>query len=209
VIFADSFETGNLSAWSASVIDGGDLSVSPAAALIGASGLQAVLDDNNTIYLTDDRPLSERHYRVRLYFDPNSITMANGNAHYNFYGYTGTSTVVMRMGFRFSQGNYQVQGGVRSDGGTWTNTPWFTISDGSHAIEFDWLAATAPGTNNGGLGLWIDGVQHSNLTGIDNDTRRIDRVRLGPISGIDSGTRGTYFFDAFESRRETYVGPLP
>jgi len=144
---------------------------------------------------------------LRFYFDPNSITMANGNAHYNFYGYTGASTVVMRMGFRFSQSNYQVQGGVRSDGGTWTNTSWFTISDGPHAVEFDWLAATASGANNGGLGLWIDGLQRSNITGIDNDTRRIDRVRLGPISGIDSGTRGTYYFDAFESRRGTYIGP--
>ena len=207
VIFADSFEAGNLSAWSANVVDVGDLSVSPAAALVGASGLQAVLDDNNTIYLTDDSPQSERRYRLRFYFDPNSITMANGNAHYNFYGYTGASTVVMRMGFRFSQSNYQVQGGVRSDGGTWTNTSWFTISDGPHAVEFDWLAATASGANNGGLGLWIDGLQRSNITGIDNDTRRIDRVRLGPISGIDSGTRGTYYFDAFESRRGTYIGP--
>jgi len=27
--------------------------------------------------------------------------------------------------------------------------------------------------------LWIDGTQQINLTGVDNDTRRIDRLRLG------------------------------
>jgi hypothetical protein len=30
---------------------------------------------------------------------------------------------------------------------------------------------------------------------------------LGAVAGIDSGTRGTIFFDAFESRRQSYIGP--
>jgi hypothetical protein len=55
--------------------------------------------------------------------------------------------------------------------------------------------------------FWIDGVQQADLTGVDNDTRRIDQSRLGAVSGVDNGTRGTYFFDAFESRRSTYIGP--
>jgi hypothetical protein len=81
------------------------------------------------------------------------------------------------------------------------------LSDIPHSIELDWRAATAPGANDGGLTLWIDGVERQALTGIDNDTRRIDRVLLGALAGIDTGTRGTYFFDAFESRRQTYIGP--
>ena len=47
----------------------------------------------------------------------------------------------------------------------------------------------------------------ANLTGVSNYTRRIDRVRLGPVAGIDTGTRGRYYFDAFESRKLTYIGP--
>jgi hypothetical protein len=207
LIFADGFESGNTSAWSASQTDGGDLSVSPTAALVGANGLRAALDDNIVIFVTDDRPQAERRYRARFYFDPNSITMANGNAHDIFYGYTGTSTVVVRVGFRFSQRNYQVQAGLRDDGSIWTDTAWFTISDGPHWIEFDWRAATGLGTNDGALTFWVDGQQRANLANVNNDTRRIDRVRLGPVAGIDSGTRGTYYFDAFESRRQTYIGP--
>ena len=87
------------------------------------------------------------------------------------------------------------------------NSDWFTISDTPHFIELDWRAATVSGANNGGLTLWIDGVQRANLTGVDNDTRRIDRIQLGSVAGIDSGTRGTYYFDGFESRRQTYIGP--
>lgn len=201
LIFADSFESGNFSAWSANSADGGDLSVSAAAALVGTRGMQAVIDDNNAIYVTNDTPNAEPRYRARFYFDPNSIAMVGGDNHFIFGGYTGASTLVLRVQFRFSSGAYQLRAALLNDGSTWTNTNWFTITDGSHFIELDWRAATAAGANNGGLTFWIDGVQRANFATIDNDTRRIDRVRLGAITGIDTGTRGTYYFDAFMSRR--------
>jgi hypothetical protein len=207
LIFADGFESGNLSAWSSSTIDGGDLSASPAAAIAGTSGLRAVIDDNNSIFVTDDRPNAEPRYRARFYFDPNSIPMASGDAHFILEGYAGTSTKVLRVAFRNSSGAYQVRAELLNDGTTWTNTSWFTITDAPHSIELDWRAATAVGANNGGLTLWIDNVQRANLTGVDNDNRRIDRARLGAVAGIDTGTRGTYYFDAFESRRQTFIGP--
>lgn len=55
--------------------------------------------------------------------------------------------------------------------------------------------------------LWIDSEQKADLTGVDNDMWRIDRIRLGAVNGIDTGTRGTYYFDEFESRRQDYIGP--
>ena len=56
------------------------------------------------------------------------------------------------------------------------------------------------------LTFWIDDMQKANLTGVDNDTHRIDSALLGAI-GVDTGTRGTCYFDAFELRSETYIGP--
>ena len=50
----------------------------------------------------------------------------------------------------------------------------------------------------------------------DNNTLVVDEspvleprywARLGAVSGVDNGTRGTYFFDAFKSRRSTFIGP--
>jgi hypothetical protein len=96
---------------------------------------------------------------------------------------------------------------LRNDSNSWTSSSWFTIADTLDFIEIDWRAATAVGANNGSLTLWIDGTQRANLTGVDNDTRRLDRVQLGAVAGVDSGTRGTYYFDAFESRRQTNIGP--
>ena len=207
LIFADSFESGNLSAWTSNSNDLGDLSVSTAAALVGSRGLQAVIDDINSIHVTDDTPNAEPRYRVRFYFDPNSISMLSGDTHFIFRGYSGASTIVLRVQFRFSNGNYQLRVGLVNDGSTFANSSWLTISDAPHAIELDWRASTGVGANNGGLTLWIDGVQQANLTGVDNDTRRIDRARLGAVSGVDTGTNGTYYFDAFESRRQNYIGP--
>lgn len=189
------------------MVDSGDLRVTTGAALVGLYGLQAVIDSNGGIYVTDARPNAETRYRMRFSFDPNSLTMAAGNAHYIFYGYHGSSTVALRVEFRFASGAYALRASLRNDANTWTQTNWLTISDAPHVVELDWRAATAAGANNGGLTFWIDGAQVANLAGVDNDTRRIDQVRLGPVAGVDSGTRGTYYFDAFESRRSTYIGP--
>jgi hypothetical protein len=188
LIFADGFESGNLSAWSASVTDAGDLSATSSAALAGGYGLRAMIDDSNAIHVTDDRPNAEPRYRARFYFDPNSIAMNNKDSHYLFYGYTGASTAVVRVQFRFFNGSYQLNVGLRNDSNSWTSSSWFPIGDAPHSIEIDWRASTASGANNGGLTLWIDGTQRANLTGVDNDTR------------------GIYYFDAFESRRATYIG---
>jgi hypothetical protein len=207
LIFKDGFESGNLSAWSSQTTDSGDLNVSANAALVGSQGMRAVIDDNNAIYVTDDTPNAERVYRARFYFDPNSISMTSGDAHPIFIGYSGTSPAVVRVLFRFSSGAYQIRGNLRNDGTGWTNSSWLPISNAPHSIEIYWQAATSAGANNGRLTLWIDGAQKADLTGVDNDTRRIDRVRLGAVTGIDSGTRGTEYFDAFESRRQTYIGP--
>ncbi|MGQ0600334.1 MAG: LamG-like jellyroll fold domain-containing protein [Anaerolineales bacterium] len=208
VIFADGFEAGNLLAWTTAVTDSGDLSVT-SAALVGNRGLQALIDSNGAIYVTDESPSAESRYRARFYFDPNTITMANGKAHVLFYGYTGAdfSTPVVQVEFRFSSGAYQLRSGARNDLNDWSSSGWNTISDSPHWIEFDWGASTAAGASNGGLTLWIDGTQRANLTTVDNDTRRIERVRLGAVAGLDNGTRGTYFFDGFESRRTTFIGP--
>ena len=210
MIFADGFESGSLAGWTSNSNDLGDLSASAVSALVGSQGMQAVLDDSNTIYVTDDSPNAEPRYRARFYFDPNSIPMLSGEAHYIFKGFLGATTAAepFRVEFRQSAGAYQLRAALMlDDGTTWVNTNWFTISDAAHFVEIDWRASSAVGANNGGLTLWIDGAQQADLTGADNDTWRVDRARLGALSGVDNGTRGTYYFDAFESHRQNYIGP--
>lgn len=205
MIFKDGFESGNLLTWSASATDAGDLFVSSIAALVEQSGLAAFIDDKRAIYVSDASPEAESRYRVRFYLDPHSLQMSSGPL-VIFYGYTGSSTQVLRVELGYSEGSFQARAGLRSDNTTWTYTPWTSISDASHFLELDWHAATGVGANDGELSFWIDGIQTGIVTGIDNDRRRIDLVNLGVLAGVDSTTRGTLYFDAFESRQDSYIG---
>ena len=67
------------------------------------------------------------------------------------------------------------------------------ITDGPDALEFDWNSSLSDGANNGYLTFCVDGEQQGNITGIDNDTRRVNSAQMGAFSGIDSGTRGNMF----------------
>jgi predicted phosphodiesterase len=207
LIFANGFESGNFSAWSSATTGGGDLSVSSPAALVGSKGMQVLINDTTSLYVTDLTPNAEPRYRARFYFDPNSITMTDGNSHYIFMGLAPDTSSVFQIDFRFSGGNYQIRVRQKDDSGLQTTTAWVTIGDAPHVIEMEWWAASVAGANNGGINLWIDGFPSGSLSNLDNDTERIDSVRLGAVTGIKAGTLGTYYIDAFESRRETYIGP--
>ena len=111
--------------------------------------------------------------------------------------------------FRFYNGAYQMRAVVVGNNLLYYYTSWYTLTDNQHYVEIDWQAASAPEVNDGYLSLWIDGVLKQTRSGINNDTRRVESVHLGPWLGIDSGTRGTYYIDAFESHRQTPIGPEP
>ncbi len=187
LIFADGFESGSSTAWNGRA-NSASIYVASSAALVGSWGMGVNINSNTSTYVVDDRPSAEPRYRARFYFDPNSVRMGSSDSHYILIGYTGSSTAVVRVEMRLSSGSYQLRGAFVNNSSTWTASSWFAISDAPHYIEIDWLAATAAGAKNGGLTLWIDGVQKARFTTGDNNTRRIDRIRLGAASGIDSGT---------------------
>lgn len=182
-----------------------DLAVTSGSAMVGNNGLAALIDNRTAMYLRDDSPLSEPRYRVRFYFDPNSISM--GVRSHRILAARNSSAEVIRLDFRYNGGNYQVQAGVRTDSGSYLTTSWYPISDAPHVIEFDWQAASTIGANNGYFSLWIDTLLQETKSGLDNDTLRVEEVQLGPLSGLDNGTSGTELFDDFVSRRTNPIGP--
>ncbi len=202
VIFADGFESGGLGAWSSSSTGSGTLSVTTSAALAGAYGMQALINSTTARYVQDTLPYAEPRYRARFYFDPNSSTMGNNDAYYLFYGYTGSSTVVLRVELGFTTaGGYRLRVSALNNASTWSYSGWVGITDAPHAIELDWQSAVS-----GRVDWWIDGAPQAAVTGFDNSSRRIDQVRLGTVAGLDAGTSGTVYFDAFDSRRRSFVG---
>ena len=208
-IFADGFESGDLSAWSSAQTDLGDLRVTTEAAIGGSYGLQAVLDDNRSIYVVDETPAMEDAYQVRFYFDPNSISMASGNAHVLFLAMNASGQASFRTELRSFQGDYQIRDVALQDNGAQIYTDWVPLTDELHSLETRGQVASGTDVGDGTLRLWLDGEPRADISDLDNDTRGVDKVRWGAVSGVDTGTRGTYYFDAFVSTAGQAIGPDP
>ena len=173
----------------------GNLSVSSSAALSGSYGLRSTFTNTTGMYARDDSPNAETRYRARFSFHPNSITMANGDYVYLLQGFSTSKTNILMVQFYRNAAGYQLR--VRAYDSilaNWVNTPYVVISDAAHTVDVDW-------GNDGHLTFWVDGVQQSSLTGINNSSYMMDSVRLGAPYISASGMSGSFYLDDFEARR--------
>jgi hypothetical protein len=101
---------------------------------------------------------------------------------------------------------YSLMARARLDDNAQANTPFIAIADAPHVVEIDWRRSSGPDAFDGSLEIWIDGVSVAALTGLKNGISSVDFARLGALS-VKAGANGTMYWDEFESRRATYVGP--
>jgi hypothetical protein len=199
-VFADGFESGNLSAWSTSSGGSTRIGVSGAAALTGSYGMRAVINGKTPSYVQDDRPASQTSARTRFRFDPNGTT-TNGLTTTALVGNSGNGTAVFRVEFRTVAGAPQVRGLVHRKGGDST-TAWYGVTDAPHTVEIAWTSSA-----NASFTLYVDGVAKQTLTGLATGQWTLEQVRMGPSAGLAAGVTGTQFYDDYVMNRTTYVGP--
>ncbi|MBU0708194.1 type II secretion system GspH family protein [Patescibacteria group bacterium] len=206
-LFADSFESGDFSAWSSTATDGGDLSATSGAAIVGSYGMSVNVDDTSSMYVRDDTPNNEIRYRYRLYLDPNDVEMASWSTHTIFIPYESNGEMTMYLyigGKRSFTSGYSIGFAMRQDDYSTIGSSWYNIDDAPHLIEVDYI--TGSGTS-GLISLWLDGDFKETVNG-DNDGRPIDYVRLGAVSSVDATTLGTYYIDHFASNNTgNLIGP--
>ena len=200
-IFADGFESGNFSAWSAATTNGGRLSVTTNAAMVGTFGMQAVINNTTPMYVSNTSPTAETSYHARFYFNP-QLTVTGSGGHNILIALNGNNSTVFRVMYRLNNGQTQVRASVTRSGGT-SNTSWVSINpNAANYIEVAWQSSS-----NATLQLYTNGTLRQTLTGLNTSSSslRVETVRLGP-SGSLSGASGTEFYDAFASTRTTYIG---
>jgi hypothetical protein len=211
VIFRDGFESGDLSGWSSAATDGGDLSVTGAAALkTSTAGLQGVVDDTAGLFVQDNTPNDENRYHARFYVDPNGFDPGEASGARRTRVFIvfaeNPSRRLAALVLRRVNGVYAVMGRARLDDNSQADTGFFTISNAPHFVELDWRRASGPDAEDGEFELRIDGMTVSILTGLDNSLNSVDFVRLGALS-VKATATGTLFWDEFESRRFSDIGP--
>ena len=186
-----------------------DVAISGEAAIEGSLGLEITVNDNEVLAIIDSSPDLEPRYRARFYIDPNSIGMAHKEALTIFQLQSAAprkSLAWLRL--RNWSGSYQLRLIIRDSLRKRLVTPWFVLADRPSSLEIDWLAASADDLSDGHARLWIDAEEVAALTALSTGGQRVDRVRLGVVSRPKTNTRGSLYFDAFESRRRSYIGPV-
>ena len=203
-ILDDSFESGDVSAWSLASGFGDSLSVSAAAAMAGTGlGLLGAVDDTDPLFVQDDSPEDENRYRARFYLDPTGFDPgeANGKRRTRVFvafadGPRRLSAIVLRR----LNGAYALMGRARRDDGSQADTAWVPIAAGPHRVELDWIRASGPDQNDGRFRLWVDGALAGDLAGLDNSLDAVDFARLGALS-VKPGASGPLRWDHFQSNR--------
>jgi len=217
VIIDIDHETTDLSQYTSTVTDGGDLSAETAAALAGTSyGLQCNIDDQNAIYGVKTLAAANTSgvLRLRFYMDPHTLTMLNGHSFTTCRTYNNSSGRLFYLTFGYTTGSgYWFTLAIYDDG----DSPHFAgsttyITDEEHYVEIQLTRSTGVSDNNGSIDWWIDGVAKTSATGIDNYDRFVNfytiQIGAGVGDAIDSGTEGTYFIDEIIANDDgSEIGP--
>lgn len=183
----------------------GDLAVVSGQPFAGRFSLAVTVDDGDRVYLRDDSPQDLDTYRARFLWQPEGLTMAEGDQVTLLSGFTETPsslrivTLNLRRGEDFLEQQLQLK--ARNDDGLWRVTPWIRVLPGGdpRSVTVEWRRSSALAVQDGSIRLWIDDILHAELDGLDNSSRTLDRIHFGMVSTPPPGTRGVLRFDSFES----------
>src|SRR4051812_28037240 len=95
-IFNDGFEC-NLDAWTANSNGAGDLFATPAAAMGGACGMEAFIDDTTGLYVEDQSPNHESFYTAQFALDPHDFDPGESASHFRTRIFIGFEAPSRRM----------------------------------------------------------------------------------------------------------------
>lgn len=215
VIVNINHETGDLSQYTTTVEDSGDLFVASDAALAGTSyGLSCYIDDTTAIYGQKTLASADTAgtIRFRLYIDPNSLTSVNGIEHSIAVLYNSSSAAFFYVYLAYTTVNgFRVRCAILNDSVAGEFSAYYDITDEPHYLEFQVQRATSADANDAWFKMWVDGTLRDTVTGKDLYTRFADFsfIRFGAISGIDVAYNKAYYLDELIVNNDgSEIGPV-
>lgn len=211
-VFNITHNAGNLSEYTSTETDSGDLSADAAAALAGtAYGLKFVLDDTTKLAASKELNKSTTA-RFRFYLDPNSLTMANNDTFVimSLTQWGGSYLTIVTFYLKYTTaGGYEIFFGLENDIGT--DYDGKNITDAPHYIEMLLVQATNSTSANGTYEWWVDGTSEGSGSSKDNYNRMFDQNWRANLSADTppAGTSGTFYMDEFKFTNDSgVIGPV-
>jgi len=208
-IFANGFETGDFTNWSANT---GNVSVTTQAASDGNFGMEAALAGDTPGFVTDASPGLLADYFTLFNFNPNDAQFGDpGNIiellaglndlDANVFALEMTQTIgVAASDDTRATADYQVRLAVETAEGT-QYSDWFAISADWHTIEIEWHSEEF-----GYVKIFVDGALVQTVKNLDTRDFLLDAVLLGPSGGqLGVTSSGTMYFDNFGSSTMPFI----
>lgn len=195
-ILKDGFELQDFSLWTSSTTDGGNLSVSTGAAIgAGNYGMQAVINNTNAKYVSRSGFGTPRYMHVRIYFDPNGVTMASGDE-IDIVQIRSVGINVGQLVFGYNGSSYYLRFTCAEEAVFVTHSSSkYTITDAIHYAEIAYHASAVSAYSRGMSYLKIDGLYKEAFFDMNNDLVLLDEVRVGVCTAPDATMTGTLYWD--------------
>ena len=168
-------------------------SVTPA----GLLGVELVPALFSLAYVQDDTPSAEPTLGAEMWLKLDGLSLADTKEIGIFAGYSADGTVEFELILQRSGADNLLYPRAHLDNGTYADGPSFIVPNGWHELTMRWEAATLL-PENGFIDVFLDDTLESTLGALDSHDPRIDRIRLGIVSGIDTTASGFIDIDQFE-----------
>ncbi|MEM9292279.1 MAG: Ig-like domain-containing protein [Acidobacteriota bacterium] len=210
-LLVDGFEDGTTGRWAQRVSPGDALRIASGGRLGGSFGLRAPARGTEGHYVVDESPQREPRYRARFRLAPGDLELhpAGGvdllegldevlGETVFFVSLSANSSPPLALTFS------GLVGGQGPGTAAFASVGPVLLHHEVYDIEVEWWAASAPGANDGGVRLWVDGVLHSEALGIETSAHRLDTVRFGVQSRyVAPVVESDLWLDEFASRRSS------
>lgn len=191
----------DLTEWTSTATDSGDLTWDAAAGLAGSSGGMACLvDDINNIYGEKSSiGWTSGVFNLRIHFKTNGLTMANGDVFWLARAIVGASANILlpQLGYTTTGPSYRLRVFYIADPANVT-TGYQNITDGEHWVEIHYKRASSNVAADGEFWWKIDGTKYDENLAVDIYdiwSGNLDKLQVGAPGGLDAGTSGTFYVD--------------
>jgi hypothetical protein len=149
-------------------------------------------------FVEDDPPNAEKTYDVRFDLNLDGATLDSADDFELLVAYSSIGQEVLRLTVKRSVGENRLVFAARRDDGSFAETPpgeERLLPAGWNTVDMAWIT----GVDSGQLLLSINDSVFVGVTGIDNDTLDVDRIRWGVVDGSVSSSSGSLKLDNFNS----------